>query len=61
MHNFALKSLPQVENLLLEASEKEIEGELDILKSLREELVLRRTQLIYSISEVRKRVKKLSY
>lgn len=53
-HRFmeAAQHFAKVENLLEEASKKEIEGELDIVSALQEELVLRRTQLIYSISEV---------
>ncbi|XP_050712012.1 centromere/kinetochore protein zw10 homolog isoform X2 [Eriocheir sinensis] len=53
-HRFleAAEHYAKVETLLLEASEKEIEGELDIVKALKEELVMGRTQLIYSITEV---------
>lgn len=55
-YTITTKYLLQVEALLLEALEKEIEGELDIVKALQEELVMGRTQLIYSITEVRQRV-----
>ncbi|MPC08494.1 centromere/kinetochore protein zw10 homolog [Portunus trituberculatus] len=53
-HKFleSAEHLAKVENLLQEASEKEIEKELDIMNALQEELVMRRTQLLYSISEV---------
>lgn len=49
-------SLQQVKNLLEEASDKEIEGELDIVKALKEEFLVKKTQLVYSISEVRQKV-----
>uniref|UniRef100_A0A0P4W4M1 Centromere/kinetochore protein zw10 homolog n=1 Tax=Scylla olivacea TaxID=85551 RepID=A0A0P4W4M1_SCYOL len=53
-HRFleSAEHLAKIESLLQEASEKEIEGELDIINALREELVTRRMELLYSISEV---------
>ncbi|XP_045583707.2 centromere/kinetochore protein zw10 homolog isoform X1 [Procambarus clarkii] len=46
------KNLAQVELLLREASEKEVEGELEIIVTLQEELLVRRTQLAYTIGEI---------
>lgn len=53
-HRFlnSAEHLAKIEDLLQEASEKEIEGELDIINALQEGLLIRRTQLIYSIREV---------
>lgn len=46
------KNLAKVEKLLQESKESEVEGELDIVTILQEELIVRRTQLVYTIGEV---------
>ncbi|KAK3876808.1 hypothetical protein Pcinc_018426 [Petrolisthes cinctipes] len=53
-HNYltAAKNLATVDGLVKEALEKEVEGELDIIHVLKEEILVRRTQLLYTISEV---------
>ncbi|KAK4295906.1 hypothetical protein Pmani_031551 [Petrolisthes manimaculis] len=53
-HNYinAANSLATVDGLVKAALEKEVEGELDIIHTLKEEILVRRTQLLYTISEV---------
>ncbi|KAK8726414.1 hypothetical protein OTU49_010253 [Cherax quadricarinatus] len=46
------ENLAKVEVLLREASEKEVEGELEILATVQEKVIVRRTQLVYTIGEI---------
>ncbi|KAG7154664.1 Centromere/kinetochore protein zw10-like [Homarus americanus] len=54
IHSFltTAENLAKVELLLQETSEKEVEGNLEIISSLKAELLIRRTQLGYTIGEV---------
>lgn len=46
------ENLAKVEKLLEDASEKDVEGQLDLLSTLQEDMLVRRTQLVYTIGEV---------
>lgn len=43
----------QAQSLVLEVNGKDVEGELHIIKALKEEFVINKTQLLMSINEVR--------
>lgn len=50
--NISAQSLAKVDKLLEDAIEKDVEGQLDIVSFMQEEMVIRKTQLIYTIGEV---------
>ena len=41
-----------MDKLLEDASKKDLEGQLEIINAMQEDLVIRRIQLVYTIGEV---------
>ncbi|KAK7070640.1 hypothetical protein SK128_017577 [Halocaridina rubra] len=53
-HDFSIaaENLAKVDKLLQEALQKEVESQLHIISTMKDELIVRKTQLIYTIGEV---------